>query len=109
MLFTVAALRTSDAGAMDATDWFANRRDQPKLKERQSLFSGVFGGPVLPNRMFFFASYEGVRLKQPEDDLGICADSRPTCAGLPRYATYLNAFPLPNGPTENRSPPPRSA
>src|SRR6266496_2483022 len=51
--------------AMDANNWFANANRQPKPKERQNLFGGVFGGPIKKDRLFFFGSYEGLRLQQP--------------------------------------------
>jgi hypothetical protein len=45
------------AGALDATDWFANANNLAKPDERQHDFGGVFGGPVLRGRTFFFTSY----------------------------------------------------
>src|SRR6185436_15389998 len=61
--------------ALDANDWFANRAGQAKAPERQNDFGGTFGGPLmLPgydgrNRTFFFFSYEGLRLNQPQFNL----------------------------------------
>jgi hypothetical protein len=97
--------------ALDANDWFANANRLPKPKERQHLFGGVLGGPLyLPrfgeggpslwsgkDRLFFFASYEGLRLEQPQARIVTVptADLRAQAAlGL---RPYLNAFPLPNG------------
>src|SRR5262252_11172012 len=50
---------------LDAKDWFANFNNLRKPAERQNDFGGVFGGPILKERMFFFFSYEGLRLRQP--------------------------------------------
>jgi Carboxypeptidase regulatory-like domain/TonB dependent receptor len=114
--------------ALDSNDWFNNFFGirQPAL--RQNDFGGSLGGPVrLPrvyngkDKTFFFVSYEGLRLTQPQEATpqfvpdncmrGVAG----ACAGLtgpdgmtqrtPAYGTLLplvNAFPvqspsLPNG------------
>lgn len=97
----------------DANDWFANATRQPKPKERQNDFGGVLGGPVLlprfgeggrqpwydgHNRTFFFFSYEGLRLRQPQ----VVANAEVPSLSLRQTAVarmqpYLNAFPVPNG------------
>ena len=58
---------------MDANNWFANASGSPKTAERQNDFGGTLGGPfIIPNlykgkdRTFFFFSYEGLRLVQPQ-------------------------------------------
>jgi hypothetical protein len=97
----------------DANDWFANATRQPKPKERQNDFGGVLGGPVLlprfgeggrqpwydgHNRTFFFFSYEGLRLRQPQ----VVANAEVPSLSLRQTAVarmqpFLNAFPVPNG------------
>jgi hypothetical protein len=97
--------------ALDATDWFANATRQRKPPLRQNDFGGVVGGPMyLPrfgeggpaviggrNRSFFFFSYEGLRLRQPQ----VANTTVPTVAV--RQLTpaalkpFINAYPLPNG------------
>jgi hypothetical protein len=52
--------------ALDANDWFANAKKLGKPPLRQNDFGGVFGGPILRNRTFFFFSYEGLRLRLPQ-------------------------------------------
>ncbi|MGH9644887.1 MAG: carboxypeptidase regulatory-like domain-containing protein, partial [Terriglobales bacterium] len=82
----------------DTTDWFANYNHQPKAKERQSDFGGVLGGPIFKNRLFFFLSYEGLRLRQPQftsTDVPSLALRRNAPAQI---QPLLNAFPIPNGP-----------
>ncbi len=84
--------------SMDANDWFANRDSQPKPKERQNLFSGVLGGPIAKARLFFFGSYERLRLQQPRTATGslVTPDIRAQAPEVMR--SYLDALPLPNGP-----------
>lgn len=88
---------------MDANDWFANRDGLERAALRQNDFGGVFGGPVrLPgydgrNRTFFFVSYEGLRLRQPQFQL----DAYPTIAvreaSDPATRPLMDAYPIPNG------------
>jgi hypothetical protein len=96
--------------ALDANDWFANRGGQPKPPLRQNDFGGVLGGPLpLPGfgahgldgggdrKTFFFFSYEGLRVRQPQ----VAVTQVPSLI-LRRVAAdsirpFLDAFPLPNG------------
>jgi hypothetical protein len=78
---------------LDANDWFANYHGLPKPAERQNDFGGVFGGPLLKDKTFFF-SYEGLRLRLPitqETDVpdtasrsqphSACVRARHVCSG----------------------------
>jgi hypothetical protein len=90
----------------DATDWFNGFFNQPKPPLRQNDFGGTLAGPiVIPNlyngrdRTFFFFSYEGLRLIQPQP----ASISIVPTAGLRQSAPdalkpVVNAFPLPNCP-----------
>ena len=98
----------------DANDWFTNRNRLRKPPLRQNDFGGVFHGPILlprfgeagkqpwyngRNRSFFFFSYEGLRLRQPQVISNAEVPSinlRQTALG--RIRPYLNAFAVPNGP-----------
>src|SRR5205807_5452194 len=51
--------------ALDANDWFSNRDRLPRAELRQNDFGLVLGGPISKDKTFFFASYEGLRLRQP--------------------------------------------
>ena len=106
--------------ALDANNWF-NDNNTPiisKPAERQNDFGGVLGGPIMVpkvysgrDRTFFFFSYEGLRLAQPQpaqiiyvptngtNNTGIYLD--PNLANLRANAPaalrpVLNAFPKPN-------------
>jgi len=80
---------------LDANDWFSNFRHLPKPQDRQNDFGGVFGGPVLKDKTFFFFSYEGLRLRQPATQQTVVPDlaSRQTAAAT--IQPYLNAYPVP--------------
>ena len=97
----------------DANDWFTNRSRLAKPPLRQNDFGGVFHGPILlprfgeggkqpwyngRNRSFFFFSYEGLRLRQPQVISNAEVPSinlRQTA--LPQIQPYLKAFAVPNG------------
>ena len=85
---------------LDANDWFSNFNHLRKPQERQNDFGGVFGGPVVKDKTFFFFSYEGLRLRQPSTQETIVPDAASrniqTAAGT-AIRPYLNAYPLPNG------------
>ncbi len=48
---------------LDGTNFFANRSGAAKPTYRQNQFGGTFGGPIIKNKTFFFASVEGTRIR----------------------------------------------
>ena len=83
--------------AMDANDWFANSRGLKKPPLRQSDFGGVVGGPILRNRTFFFFSYEGLHLRQPQVTILSVPNANTRLLAAPQLRPYLDAFPVANG------------
>jgi len=90
----------------DANDWFNDYFRSQKPPERQNDFGGTIGGPVeIPgayngkDRTFFFFSYEGLRLIQPQ---AASISYVPTLAlrrsAAPAIQPILNAFPMPDCP-----------
>jgi hypothetical protein len=45
--------------ALDANDFFLNRNGQPRPVLRQNQFGGTIGGPIVKQKTFLFASYQG--------------------------------------------------
>lgn len=98
-------LRNND---LDANDWFNNYLGVPQAALRQNDFGGTLGGPVeIPHlyngkdKTFFFFSYEGLRLVQPQEAIAsyvpsISLRQNPALPSVLR--PFLNAFPIPNGP-----------
>jgi hypothetical protein len=90
----------------DANDWFNDYYRLPQPAERQNDFGGTLGGPIRISRvnkeherLFFFFSYEGLRLARPQEasvtDVPTVALRQTTPAPLQAVA---KAFPLPNCP-----------
>lgn len=89
----------------DANNFFTNAAGLPRAAIKQNDFGGVFGGPVIRNRTFFFVSYEGLRLRQPFVTIPLQV---PTLAARAAASgpvkELLEAFPLPTGPVSATDP-----
>jgi hypothetical protein len=85
---------------LDAKDWFADFNHLAKPAERQNDFGGVFGGPLVKDKTFFFFSYEGLRLRLPSTQETVVPDAssrqQAQAKGL-GILPYLNAYPVANG------------
>jgi TonB-dependent receptor-like protein len=82
---------------LDANNWFSNFHHLPKPQERQNDFGGVFGGPIIKGRTFFFFSYEGLRLRQPATQETVVPDATSRHQAPAAMQPYLNAYPVANG------------
>jgi outer membrane receptor protein involved in Fe transport len=51
--------------SFDANSWTNNRSDAKKGNFEQQIFGGTFGGPLIKNKLFFFANYQGTRVNRP--------------------------------------------
>ena len=93
---------------LDAADWFADQAAQTKPRLRSNDFGGVFGGPLVFNRTprnktahnktFFFVSFEGQRLLQPQFIVTAVPSVSARQSAPPVALPFLDAFPVPNGP-----------
>src|SRR5437762_730071 len=86
----------------DANDWFNNYLQVKQPPTRQNDFGGTFGGPIrIPylyngkDKTFFFVSYEGLRLTQPQAATPIFVPDNALRAAAPTPLNQvLNAFPV---------------
>ena len=86
---------------LDARNFFD--RAKPEFKRNQFGFTA--GGPIVPDRTFFFGSYEGLRDRlagtqisttlSAEGRTGLISGQQLTIA--PEILPYLDLYPLPNG------------
>ena len=82
---------------LDANNWFANSSGLPRPELRQNDFGGVLGGPILRSKLFFFGSYEGVRVRQPQVANTYVPDLASRQNAPAAVQPLLSAFPLPTG------------
>ena len=83
--------------SFDANDWFANSRGLNQPPRRLNNFGGTFGGPINTNKVFFFGSYEGLRLRKPMTGITDVPSLLSRASAVPEMQPFLNAFPLPTG------------
>lgn len=83
---------------LDANNWFANNKGAGKAALRQNDFGGVFGGPIKRDKLFFFGSYEGLRVRLPQVANTYVPSLASRQNALPAVQPLINAFPQPNGP-----------
>jgi hypothetical protein len=97
----------------DANNWFNDHSTPPTQKpaERQNDFGGTLGSALeIPrvysgrNRTFYFFSYEGLRLSQPQPATVLYVPSNQLREQAPAVLQgALNAYPLPNCTTTTNS------
>jgi hypothetical protein len=83
---------------LDANDWFANRNALARPELRQNDFGGVLGGPIKKDKLFFFGSYEGLRVRQPHVANTYVPSLASRLNAPAAVQPLLSAFPKPNGP-----------
>jgi len=89
----------------DANNWFNNAYGLPQPALRQNDFGGTVGGPVeIPHvyngqdKTFFFVSYEGLRLVQPQEaSISYVPNNALRQSAEQDLQPVLQAFPAPNG------------
>jgi len=80
---------------LDARNYF-NQPPEPQPALRQNDFGGTVGGPIWKDKTFFFFSYEGLRLLQPntEDSYFLMPASRTNVSAA--WAPIVNSLPIPD-------------
>jgi hypothetical protein len=87
---------------LDSNNWFNNAVPQSqggplhRAEERQNDFGGFLGGPIYRNKTFFFFSYEGLRLRQPQTELIQVPSEYARTSAIAAAAPYLDAYPQPD-------------
>lgn len=82
--------------SLDSNDFFNSGRQKPHF--RQNQFGGTFGGPIAKDRTFFFADYQGTRIRRGRTEVVTVpnADQRNGDFSRDSFAIYDPATSLPN-------------
>ena len=82
--------------ALDARNFFELTSTEPAPFKRNQ-FGGNIGGPIVRNRLFFFASYEGLRQRQGLDlNSLVLGDAQRAAVGDPVIARLIELIPRAN-------------
>lgn len=84
--------------ALDARNFFDKANKSPL---RVNQFGGSLGGPVLRDKLFFFASYEGLRQRAGMNFRETVPSAAARARALPSIQPLLAAFPIGTSATAN--------
>lgn len=100
--------------ALDANDYFSNAAGQSRPAFRQNQFGAAAGGPIIKDKTFIFADYEGIRLAEgvtqvdnvPSDNARLGNLANGTHINVsPAITSYLKLYPhanLPQNPNSDK-------
>jgi len=84
---------------MDANNWFADQVGAQRAPEHHNDFGGFLGGAIWKDRTFFFLSYEGARLDEPQTTPIQVPSAYARASAPAALAPFLNAYPQPDDKT----------
>ncbi|MGI9069768.1 MAG: carboxypeptidase regulatory-like domain-containing protein [Bryobacteraceae bacterium] len=82
----------------DARNFFAGRSVD---KLRLNQFGGSAGGKIIENKLFFFATYEGLRQRTASPFVETTLSAAARAQAVPSIQPLLSAFPIGQTPTSN--------
>src|SRR5207247_1155930 len=84
--------------SLDARNFFDAATKSPL---RLNQFGGSFGGPIVKNKLFFFANYEGLRQHAGINLIATVPSLSARARAVPSIAAVVNAFPEGQRATSN--------
>ncbi len=83
---------------LDSSDWLAQRYDTAIAPASLNGYGASLGGALWPNRTFFFAAFEQVKVNDTALELMPTPSLAARAAAPKNYQLLMNAFPLSVGP-----------
>ncbi len=87
--------------AFGSRDWFAHPTVEDLPATRINNFGGVFGGPIIKNKTYFFFSYEGLKGRLPNSSSSDVPSIAARQGAQVAIRPFLSSFPVPNGPVRS--------
>ena len=84
--------------ALDARNFFDGSKVSPL---RLNQFGGSLGGPIVKNKTFFFASFEGLRQRAGVNVIEAVPSAAARARAVPSIAPLMAAYPTGGTPTSN--------
>lgn len=74
----------------DAADFFQDAANEQKGEFRRNQFGGTLGGPIRKNKTFWFADYEGTRIRQATPWTAIVPTAKEVASGFTDFTDLIS-------------------